>query len=112
MFIYNEHCKYPFCSSTSQKDSPPAAKKTKKAATKKPTKVPETQANGKEAETNDEETQVAGGEEPPDYKDRVVSYTNSDNRPSIGQVGEFIPEKHGYEITFTYSEKTIETHVP
>jgi hypothetical protein len=99
-------------SSPSQKDSPPAAKKTKKAATKKPTKVPETQANGKEAETNDEETQVAGGEEPPDYKDRVVSYTNSDNRPSIGQVGEFIPEKHGYEITFTYSEKTIETHVP
>ena len=68
MFIYNEHnehCKCPFCSSPSQKDSPPAAKKTKKAATKKPTKVPETQANGKEAETNDEETQVAGGEEPP-----------------------------------------------
>ena len=58
-------------SSPSQKDSPPAAKKPKKAATKKPTKVPETQANGKEAETNDEETRVAGRRAP------LVRWVNS-----------------------------------
>ena len=99
-------------SSPSQKGDTPPSKPKKKVPIKPTTKVTETQDEETAVETHDDDKEVHDGDNPPDYKDRVVSYTNSDNRPSIGQVGEFIPEKHGYEITFTYSEKTIETHVP
>jgi hypothetical protein len=41
-----------------------------------------------------------------------VSTTSSDNRPSIGKVGEYIAEKKAYEITFTYSDELEpNTHV-
>jgi hypothetical protein len=34
-----------------------------------------------------------------------VSTTNTDNRPSIGKVGQYIPERKAYEITFTFSDE-------
>ena len=93
-------------SSPSHKDSSPAAKKSKKAATKKSLKVldSESEGDGKEGETNDDETPEAEAEKPPDYKDRVVSYTNSQNRPALGNVGEYSREEKAYEVTFTYSD--------
>ena len=64
------------------------------------------------ADVTGEEVPEAEAENPPDYKDRVVSTKNSDNRPSIGKVGEYIAEKKAYEITFTYSDELEpNTHV-
>ena len=87
-------------SSPLQKDKSPASgsKKIQKPSSKKSTKFLDSESEG------DDETPTAEADKPPDYKDRVVSTTNSDNRPAIGKVGGYIPEEKGYEITFTYSD--------
>ena len=87
-------------SSPLQKDKSPAlgSKKNQKPSSKKLTKFLDSESEG------DDETPTAEADKPPDYKDRVVSTTNSDNRPAIGKVGGYIPEEKGYEITFTYSD--------
>ena len=43
---------------------------------------------------------------------RVVSSTDCDNRPAIGKVGGYVPEKNAYKISFTYSDdKEPKEHV-
>ena len=99
-------------SSPARKEKSPAVKKSKRAATKKSQQQLLLDGEDSEGEGKAEDVPEAEAENPPDYKDRVVSTTNSDNRPSIGKVGEYIAEKKAYEITFTYSDELEpNTHV-
>ena len=91
----------------SKKKSSPA---TKKKGAKKSLLDSDSDEEPKVDETNAIETDVA--EEPPNYMHRVVSSTDCDNRPAIGKVGGYVPEKNAYEITFTYSDdKEPKEHV-
>ena len=94
-------------SSPAQKEGSPLVKKKTKAGNKKSRQRLEDSESGdegKEGQTNNIAPSEADAEKPPDYKDRVVSTTASEERPAIGKVGEYIPEKKAYEITFTYSD--------
>ena len=91
-------------SSPSQKGSTPPSKPKKKVPMKPTTKVTETQDEETAVETHDDDKEEDDGDNPPDYKDRVVSYTNSQNRPALGTVGEYSREEKAYEVTFTYSD--------
>ena len=62
-------------------------------------------SEGEGKEVAEAEVREAEAANPPDYKDRVVSTTSIDNRPSIGKVGQYIPERKAYEITFTFSDE-------
>ena len=91
-------------SSPSQKGDTSPSKPKKKVPIKPTTKVTETQDEETAVETHDDDKEVHDGDNPPDYKDRVVSYTNSQNRPALGNVGEYSREEKAYEVTFTYSD--------
>ena len=83
-------------SSPAQKDSSPPAKNKPRATNKKSRKLlddSDSDGEGKEGATNNDAPSEADAEKPPDYKDRVVSTTTSDNRPSIGKVGEYSRKK-------------------
>ena len=82
-------------SSPARKEKSPAVKKSKRAATKKSQQQLLLDGEDSEGEGKAEDVPEAEAENPPDYKDRVVSTTNSDNRPSIGKVGKYIAEKKG-----------------
>ena len=93
----------------SKKKSSPAPKPKKK----RPNKAlidSDSDEETKVEEMNALETDVA--EEHPNYMHRVVSTSDCNNRPAIGKVGGYVPEKNAYEITFTYSDdKEPKEHV-